>query len=75
MSIAERKQQLVLACKADRVAWVEACAPHPQPPLAKAGHILKMLEPLTFLLPGRLGKWLRRAEFLTVIGRQIGSFL
>jgi hypothetical protein len=74
-SIDARKQHLVLACMADRAAWCQACEPRPQTPLSKAGNILKMLEPLTFLLPGRLGRWVRRAEFLTVIGRQIGSFL
>lgn len=75
LSIAERKQRLVLACMADRAAWAQACEPRPQPPLAKAGHILKLLEPLTFLLPGRLGRWIRKAEFLTILGRQLGGFL
>lgn len=75
LSLAERKQRLVLACMADRAAWVQACEPRPQPPLAMAGSLLKLLEPLTFLLPGKLGRWVRRAEFLTQIGRQLGSFL
>jgi hypothetical protein len=75
LSAVERKQRLVLACMADRAAWRQACGPRPQAPLAMAGRVLKMIEPLTFLLPGRLGKWQRRAEFLTAIGRQLGSFL
>ena len=75
LSRTDRKQQLVLACMADRAAWVQACEPRPQPPLAMAGNLLKLLEPLTFLLPGKLGRWLRRAEFFAQIGRQIGSFL
>lgn len=75
LSIAERKQRLVLACMADRAAWAQACEPRPQPPLAKAANILKMLEPLTFLIPGRLGRWIRKAGFLTLIGRQLGSLI
>lgn len=75
LSLMERKEQLVLACMADRAAWVQACAPRPSPPLALAGKLMKLLEPLTFLLPGELGRWLRRVEFLTQIGRQLGSFL
>lgn len=75
MSTAERKQLLVLACTADRAAWVQACAPRPQPPLASASRILQLLEPLTVLLPGRIGRWVRKAQFLTKVGRQLGSFL
>ena len=75
LSIAERKQRLVLACMADRAAWAAACEPRPQPPLAKAGRIFQLLEPFTVLLPGRIGRWLRKAQFLTKIGRQISSFI
>lgn len=70
----ERKRQLVLACMADRAAWVRACEPGPQPPLAMAGRLLQLLEPFTALLPGRIGRWLRNAQFLTRLGRQVGSF-
>ena len=75
LSTGERKQLLVLACTADRAAWVQACAPRPQPPLASMGRILQLLEPLTVLLPGRIGRWVRKAQFLTKVGRQISSFI
>lgn len=75
LSIEERKRLLVLACMADRAAWAQACAPRPQPPLAMAGRILQLLEPLTVLLPGKIGRWLRKAQFLTKIGRQVSSFI
>jgi hypothetical protein len=71
----ERKQRLVLACMADRAAWVQACEPGPQPPLAMVGRILQIVEPFTALLPGWVGRWLRNAQFLTRISRQLGSFL
>ena len=75
LSRSERKQRLVLACMADRAAWVQACEPGPQPPLAMLGRVFQMIEPFAALLPGRLGRWLRNAQFLTKIGRQVGSFL
>jgi hypothetical protein len=71
----ERKQRLVLACMADRAAWAQACEPGPQPPLAMVGRVLQVIEPFAALLPGRLGRWLRNAQFLTRLSRQVGSFL
>ena len=71
----ERKQRLILACMADRASWVAACEPGPQPPLAMVGRVLQMIEPFVALLPGRMGRWLRNAQFLTRLSRQLGSFL
>ena len=74
MTLAERKQLLALACAADRAAWVHACRPAPpQNPTARiATEIFSYLEPFSHLLPGRLGRWLRGATFLTNLGRQFG---
>ena len=74
MTIAERKQLLALACAADRASWVHACRPAPaRSPLAQiATEIFGYLQPFSHLLPGRMGKWLRGATFLTNLGRQFG---
>jgi hypothetical protein len=75
LSLPERKQRLVLACMADRAAWTQACEPGPQPPLAMVGRVLQIIEPFAALIPGRIGRWLRNAHFLTQLSRQVGSFL
>jgi hypothetical protein len=75
MTRTERKQQLVLACMADRLAWVQACEPSPQPPLAKAGRILQMLEPFIGLMPGRLGRWIRNAHFIGSLLPTVGKYI
>ena len=71
---AERKQLLALACMADRSAWTHACRPAPaRSPMAQiATEVLRYLEPFSSLLPGRMGRWLRGASFLTNLGRQFG---
>lgn len=68
----ERKELLIVACRADRVAWSHACRPRPQAPAQLAGRILHMLEPVISLLPGRVGGWLRGVKNLASIGRQFG---
>ena len=70
----DRKQLLTLACAADRAAWAEACRPEPGPSRAAqlADTALTYLEPFVGLLPGRIGRWMRRAAFLTRLGRQFG---
>ncbi len=69
----ERKRLLVVACVADRLAWCQACEPRPRPPLHQAGYILQLLEPLTALLPGRIGRWLRGANFIAKVSRQVSG--
>lgn len=70
----ERKQLLTLACAADRAAWAEACRPVPGPSRAAqmADRALLMLEPISGFLPGRLGRWIRRASLLARLGRHFG---
>jgi hypothetical protein len=75
LSIEERKQRLVLACMADRLAWVQACEPAPAPPLAKAGRILQMIEPFVGLLPGKIGRWIRNAHFAGSLLPTVGKYL
>jgi len=71
---AERKQLLALACAADRAAWVHACRPAParSPMMQFANQVFRYIEPFSHLLPGRMGRWLRGASFLTNLGRQLG---
>lgn len=70
----ERKELLILACAADRGAWLAACrqAPARSRGAQLASDLLGYLEPLSSVLPGRLGRWLRGASFLTNLGRQFG---
>jgi len=72
LSGGERKRLLVLACAADRAAWTHACRPRQRQPAQLIGSLLKAIEPVTALLPGRVGRWLRRANFLARAGRQLG---
>lgn len=74
MNRTERKQQLVLACMTDRLAWVQACEPAPQPPLARAGQIIHMLEPIIGMLPGRVGRWFRNAHFIGSLLPTVGKY-
>jgi hypothetical protein len=74
MTRPERKQQLVIACMADRLAWVQACEPAPQPPLAQAGRLFKMIEPLIGLMPGRIGRWIRNAHFIGSLLPTVGKY-
>ena len=71
---AERKQLLALACAADRAAWAQACRPAPARNGVEqiATELFRYVEPFSHLLPGRLGRWVRGASFLTSIGRQLG---
>jgi hypothetical protein len=70
----ERKQLLALACASDRAAWAHACRPAPpRSPIAQiASEAIRYLEPFSNLLPGRIGRLLRGAGFLTNLGRQFG---
>lgn len=70
----ERKQLLTLVCAADRAAWVRAFRPLPPatPAAQLAGDLLGQLETLGAFLPGRLGRWLRRATVFANLGRQLG---
>lgn len=70
----KRKQLLILACGADRALWRQACtAPAGRSPAAQlALRILGYVEPVLDFLPGRLGRVLRGANFLTHIGRHFG---
>jgi len=70
----ERKQLLALSCARDRLAWVNACRPAaPRSPLAQiASEAANYIEPFSHFLPKRIVKWIRRATFLTSIGRQFG---
>lgn len=72
MTREKRKQLLILACQADRVAWAQACQPRRRPPAQLAGYLLKGLETVTALVPGRTGRWLRGANFFVRFGRQLG---
>jgi hypothetical protein len=74
MNRTDRKHQLVLACMSDRVAWVQACEPAPQPPLARAGHIIQMLEPIIGMLPGKIGRWIRNAHFVGSLLPTVGKY-
>ena len=68
----ERKELLVLACEVDREAWRRACRPTRSRGQQLAREALSCLETVGSLLPGRLGRWLRGASFLTHLGRQFG---
>ncbi len=70
----DRKQLLILACEADRVAWCNACRPAPRPPVQLAAQILGMLEPVVSFIPGWPGRWLRNVNFFARLGRQFGLF-
>lgn len=74
MTREERKQLLTLACATDRAAWAEACRPEPGPSRAAqvADRALLFLEPVTGFLPGRIGRWVRRAALLARLGRHLG---
>jgi hypothetical protein len=69
-----RKQLLALSCARDRLAWVNACRPAtPRSPLAQiATEAANYIEPFSHFLPRRIGKWIRRATFLTSLGRRLG---
>jgi len=68
----ERKELLVLACEVDRASWRQACQPARSPGRQLAHDLLGYVETFSSLLPGRLGRWLRGASFLTSLGRQLG---
>ena len=70
----ERKRLLMFACAADRLAWVQACEPPPEPPLAKAGHLLQFIEPFVGFLPGRVGRWIRNAHFVGSLLPTVGKY-
>lgn len=72
LSREDRKQLLILACQADRIAWCDSCRPRPRPPAALAANVLSFLEPLFSLVPGLPGRWLRRMGFFTRLARQFG---
>lgn len=74
LSLAERKQLLIIACEADRAAWCDACRPRPQPPTALLSQALRFVEPVLSLIPGLPGRWLRRIDFVARVVRQFGSF-
>ncbi len=71
-SRSERKELLVLACQVDREAWRRACRPTRTPGEQFVRDLLGYLESFSSLLPGRLGRWVRGASFLTNPGRQLG---
>jgi hypothetical protein len=68
----DRKELLVLACTVDRVGWRQACRPTGSPTALLARELLGYLETFSSFLPGRLGRWLRGASFLTNLSRQLG---
>lgn len=70
----QRKRLLVLACAADRLAWMRACRPTPgRHQVARlSADLLGCLAPFFHLLPGRSGYWLRGADFLLQVARQFG---
>lgn len=70
----EQKELLVLACRADRLEWRHACRPLPQGPWQQAANVLRMLEPLRPLLPGKLGGLMRGASFIASLGRKLSRF-
>ena len=74
MTRSERKHLLVLACTIDRAAWKRACYPaHPKSPAMQLlQRLLPHLETFSFLLPGKLGRLVRSANFFTQLGRQFG---
>ncbi len=71
-SRSERKELLVLACQVDREAWRGACRPTRSRGEQLARDLLGYVESLSSFLPGRLGRWVRGASFLTNLGRQFG---
>jgi hypothetical protein len=70
----ERKELLALACEVDRAAWRQACRRTRRPGVQLARDLLGGLETISAFLPGRLGRWLRGASFLTGLSRQFGWF-
>jgi hypothetical protein len=68
----ERKELLVLACEVDRAAWRQACRPARSRGAQLAHDLLGYLESFSSFFPGRVGRWLRGASFLTRLGRQFG---
>lgn len=74
LSRLERKQLLVLACTADRAAWIHSCRASPsQNPAGKfAMEVMGLVEPLSHLLPRRIGGWIRSAVFVGNLCRQFG---
>lgn len=68
----ERKELLVLACEVDRASWHQACHPIQSPAVKFARETLSVIEMIGSFVPGRVGRWLRHASFLTTIGRQLG---
>lgn len=74
LSRLERKQLLVLACAADRAAWNHSCraSPSRNPASKLAMKIMGFIEPLSHLLPRRIGGWIRGATFVGNLCRQFG---
>jgi hypothetical protein len=72
MTRKERKQLLIRACAADRNAWAQACRARQRRPAQLAGSLLKALEPVTALLPGRIGRWVSGTNMLVRLGRRLG---
>lgn len=75
LTLAERKKLLVLACTADRAAWLQACRPRAaQGPLARlTEELLRYADLLGPWVPGRLGRWLRNAGLLFRLARGFGG--
>lgn len=70
----EQKELLILACRADRLAWRQACRPLPATPMQRASEVLRALEPLRPLIPGKMGSLMRGAGFLAGLAGRFGGF-
>lgn len=68
----ERKELLVLACEVDRASWRQACQPRRGPGRQLAHDLVSYIDAFASFLPGRLGRWLRGASFLTSLGHRLG---
>lgn len=68
-----RKELLVLACALDRVAWRRARQAVIRKGLARKGRdLLGYLDMAGSVLPGSIGRWLRRANLVAQLGRMLG---
>lgn len=66
----DRKTLLILACTADRAAWINACRPEPPRPMQRFANIFRLVDPILAFLPGRLGRLARGLKYLAHLGEQ-----
>ena len=68
-----RKELLILACAIDRATWRKTYQVAARPRVNPiAGEVIGYLELLSSFLPGRIGRWLRGANFVAQLGRTLG---